>query len=228
MTKPRVLTILSSHAAGWYLPELAHPCEVLSPHCDLVIASPEGGSTVLDPVSVKLFEDDAYCMEFAATKSKLWLETEKLESFLGRAKEFTAILYVGGFGPMFDLSDNAVSAKLIKEFYEADRIVSAVCHGAAALLKASLSDGTLLIAGERITGFSGDEEVAVDRQKDMPFHLQDALNEASGGLYEKAAEAWGPHVVVSTTKRLLTGQNPASAKPFAEEVLKKIHAYPKF
>ncbi|KAH7311119.1 putative parkinson disease 7 domain-containing protein 1 [Rhexocercosporidium sp. MPI-PUGE-AT-0058] len=226
MSKPRILTIVSSHSAGWYLPELAHPYEVLSPHCDLIIASPKGGPTILDPVSVELFKDDAYCMEFAATKSKLWLETEKLESFLGKAKQFTAILYVGGFGPMFDLSDNPISAKLIQEFYVADRIVSAVCHGAAALLKAQLPDGTLLIAGEKITGFSDVEEIAVDRQKDMPFHLEDALDKASGGLYEKAADAWAPHVIVSTTKRLVTGQNPASAKPFAEELLKKIQAYP--
>ncbi|PVH71293.1 putative parkinson disease 7 domain-containing protein 1 [Cadophora sp. DSE1049] len=226
MTKPRILTVLSSHAAGWYLPELAHPYEVLSPYCEMVMASPKGGATVLDPVSVELFKDDAYCVEFAATKSKLWLETEKLESFLGKAKEFTAILYVGGFGPMFDLSDNPTSAQLIQEFYVADRIVSTVCHGAAALIKAKLPNGTLLVAGEKITGFSGQEEIDVDRQKDMPFHLENALNEASGGHYEKAEKAWAPHVVVSSTKRLVMGQNPASAAPFAQALLEKIQAYP--
>ncbi|KAK0105003.1 hypothetical protein ONS95_004628 [Cadophora gregata] len=226
MTKPRILTVLSSHSAGWYLPELAHPYEVLSPYCDIVMASPKGGATILDPVSIELFKKDAYCVEFAATKSKLWLETEKLESFLGKAKDFIAILYVGGFGPMFDLSDNPTSAQLIQEFYLADRIISTVCHGTAALLKARLPDGTLLVTGERITGFSGQEEIDVDRQKDMPFHLENALNEASGGLYEKAKKAWEPHVVVSTTKRLVMGQNPASAKPFAEALLEKIKAYP--
>lgn len=79
-------------------PEFAHPYEVLSPHFNITVASPLGGRTVLDPVSVVLFKDDAYCMEFAAKQSKLWLETEKLSSFTGRAEEFAAILYVGGFG----------------------------------------------------------------------------------------------------------------------------------
>lgn len=79
-------------------PEFAHPYEVLSPHFDLVVASPKGQATVLDPVSVELFKDDAYCVEFAETKQKLWLETQKLENFLGRAKEFLCIFYVGGFG----------------------------------------------------------------------------------------------------------------------------------
>lgn len=79
-------------------PEFAHPYEVLSPHADLVIASPNGGATVLDPVSVQLFKDDAYCQEFARTQEKLWTETKKLSDFTGKAKEFTAIFYVGGFG----------------------------------------------------------------------------------------------------------------------------------
>ncbi|KAF4625741.1 hypothetical protein G7Y89_g12422 [Cudoniella acicularis] len=203
-------------------PEFAHPYEVLSPHCDLTIASPKGGATVLDPISVQLFKDDAYCVEFAATKQKLWTETEKLESFLGRAKEFSAILYVGGFGPMFDLVDNPKSTKLIREFYEADRIVSAVCHGSAALLNATLADGSKLIAGEKVTGFSNEEEIAVDRQKDMPFHLEDALDKASAGNYERSGAAWAPHVIVSSTKKLLTGQNPASAQGLAVELLKKL------
>lgn len=127
---------------------------------------------------------------------------------------------------MFDLADNPTSGQLIREFYEADRIVSAVCHGSAALLSAKLADGSFLVAGEKITGFSNEEEIAVDRQKDMPFHLEDALDKASSGSYEKSAKAWEPHVIVSSTKRLLTGQNPASAKGLAEELLKKVLAYP--
>jgi len=217
--------VLSGADQGWYLPELAHPYEVLSPLYDIVVASPKGGATVLDPVSVELFKGDAYCVEFAATKSKLWLETKPLESFLGHAKEYASIFYVGGFGPMFDLVDNPVSTQLIREFYESDRIVTAVCHGAAALLNATKSDGTKFIAGERVTGFSDAEEIAVDRQKDMPFHLEDALNVASGGKYEKASEAWAPHFIVSSTKKFLVGQNPASAKPLAEALVKYIESH---
>ena len=124
---------------------------------------------------------------------------------------------------MFDLVDNLVSQKLIREFYDAPRIVSAVCHGTAALLNVTLADGSRLIAGERVTGFSDAEEVAVDREKDMPFHLEDALDKASNGNYEKSEEAWAPKVIVSSTKALLTGQNPASAKGLAIELLKKVN-----
>ncbi|OBT66734.1 hypothetical protein VE03_04124 [Pseudogymnoascus sp. 23342-1-I1] len=224
MAKQSILIVLSSSPQGWYLPEFAHPYEVLSPHFDLVVASPKGGATVLDPVSIELFKDDAYCVEFSKTKQELWLNTQKLENFLGRAKEFACIFYVGGFGPMFDLVDDATSIQLIREFHEASRTVVALCHGAAALLNVKLADGSNYIEGEKVTGFSNEEEIAVDRQKDMPFHLEDALNKASGGNYERSGEAWAPHVAVSSTKKLLWGQNPASAHPLAVELLKALQA----
>jgi putative intracellular protease/amidase len=168
---------------------------------------------------VQLFTDAA-SVNFKDTKEQLWQETATLETFVGKAAEYEAILYVGGFGPMFDLVDNAISQQIIREFWEAGKIVSAVCHGAAALLKAKLANGDLLIKGHRVTGFSNEEEIAVDRQKDMPFHLETALNVASNGFYEKAPVAWGPKAIVTANGRLLTGQNPASAGPLAEEILR--------
>lgn len=41
-----------------------------------------------------------------------------------------------------------------------------------------------------------------------------------GGKYEKAPEPWGPHVVVDG--HLITGQNPASARRVAEEILRAL------
>ena len=90
--------VLSSAEQGWYLPELAHPYEVLSPKCDIVIASPKGGATVLDLVSVELFKNDKVCVEFKNTKESLWMNTAKLEDFVGKSAEFASIFYVGGFG----------------------------------------------------------------------------------------------------------------------------------
>jgi hypothetical protein len=37
-------------------------------------------------------------MTFHKEKEALWKNTEKLDSFLGRANEFDAIFYVGGHG----------------------------------------------------------------------------------------------------------------------------------
>jgi putative intracellular protease/amidase len=63
----------------------------------VTIASPTGTS-VVDPISVNLFKDDAYCQEFYQTKKDLWTTTKKLSSLLGHAKEFDVIFVVGGFG----------------------------------------------------------------------------------------------------------------------------------
>jgi len=178
----------------------------------------------MDPISVMQFKDDAYLMDFVATKQLLWRRTEKLDSFLGKAKEFDVIFYVGGFGPMFDIADNEISIKLIREFHEAGKYVVALCHGTAAVVNVKLADGSYFVAGEKVTGFSDSEEVDAKRPFDMPWHLQDALNKASGGHYEKAAQSWASHITDNPDKKLLMGQNPGSAKDLAELLLKKLSA----
>ncbi|KAJ5811492.1 hypothetical protein N7474_007793, partial [Penicillium riverlandense] len=193
-------------------PEFAHPYQVLAPHVDMTIASPLGTSTV-DPISVERFKDDAYCQEFYRTKEDLWKSTEKLASFIGRAKDFDVIFVVGGFGPMYDLATDKTTIALVREFHDADRVIVALCHGVAALVHVELADGTPLLGGKRVTGFSDEEEDQAYANKiappNMPFHLEQALNKASGGNYEKADQAWGSHVISSP--KLLLGQNPASA-----------------
>lgn len=192
-------------------PEFAHPYEVLSPHVDITIASPAGGKAPLDPNSVEASKDDVKSQSFLKNQESLWTNTSKLSSILGHAKEYEAIFFVGGHGPMFDLATDATSHKLINEFYDAGKVVSAVCHGPAALAKVKLSNGKFLLDGQRVTGFSNDEEDAVQLTPFMPFMLEDALNEASGGNYVKADQPWAEKVVVAADGRLITGQNPGSA-----------------
>jgi len=216
---PKVLFVLTSHDAmgdtgkktGWYLPELSHPYDVLKDHVEITIASPKGGAAPLDPSSVEASKDDPISVKFLETQKSLWTKTEKLESFLGHAKEYEAIFFVGGHGPMWDLATDATSHKLINEFYENNKIVSAVCHGPAALAHVKLASGEYLLAGQPVTGFSNTEEDTVGLTSVMPFKLEDALNTASGGKYVKADADWAKRVVVGRGGRLITGQNPASA-----------------
>lgn len=216
---PKVLFVVTSHdkmgdtgkPTGWYLPEFAHPYEVLSSQCEIVVASPQGGEAPLDPSSVEAFKNDAISTKFLSHHENLWKNTHKLSEFVGKAKDFEAIFFVGGHGPMYDLATDATSHKLINEFYDHNRIVSAVCHGPAALAKVQVSDGKYLLDGQKVTGFSNAEETSVGLMAAMPFSLEDELNKASGGHYVKAENAWGEKVVVSREGRLITGQNPASA-----------------
>lgn len=123
---------------------------------------------------------------------------------------------------MFDLATDEISHQIIREFYDADKIVSAVCHGPAALINAKLSDGSYLIKGSAVTGFSDAEEDAVQLTAAMPFSLEDELNKTSGGLFEKASDPWAEKVVVSKNGRLITGQNPASATGVGKAIQKAL------
>merc|ERR1712219_88080 len=116
-SQPKVLFVLTSHdqmgntgkPTGWYLPEFAHPYHVLSPHAQISIASPSGGASPLDPSSVEASKEDDVSVKFLKENENLWKQTEKLDSFLGRAGEFDAIFFVGGHGPMFDLATSTTS-----------------------------------------------------------------------------------------------------------------------
>jgi putative intracellular protease/amidase len=112
---------------------------------------------------------------------------------------------------MFDLATDETSHKLINEFYTHNKIISAVCHGPAALTHVKIPGGGYLLDGQPVTGFSNSEEDVVGLTKAMPFALETALNEASGGKYVKASADWGERVVIARGGRLITGQNPASA-----------------
>lgn len=194
----------------------------------------------MDPTSVEYFKDDPDCTSFLQDKAQLWKNTEKLSDLVGNAKKFDVIFFVGGHGrtcllnnqqppvsglisiAMFDLATLPASHDIVREMHTAERVIVAVCHGPAALAKVKLDNGSYLIANSAVTGFANAEEVALGFENDMPFSLEDVLSENSGGGFQKAKENLAPWVVVAQDGRLMTGQNPASSKPLAEAVLKKL------
>jgi len=128
------------------------------------------------------------------------------------AAAFDIVFVAGGHGAVWDLPYDAGVTDVLAAAYQRGAVVAAVCHGAAALLDVTLSDGTALVAGREISAFSNDEERAVGMVAIVPYLLADALIER-GARYE-AAPSFMPHVVVDG--RLVTGQNPASAIQVAE------------
>ncbi|CRL20577.1 ThiJ/PfpI [Penicillium camemberti] len=231
---PKVLVVLTSHdklgttgnPTGWYLPEFAHPHEVLHDKVSLTIASPNGGEAPLDPSSVKASESDEISQKFLKEQKPLWTNTHKLADILPRADEFDALFYVGGHGPMFDLTNDPTSLALIQTFAAANKPVAAVCHGPCVLLNAKAPSGVPLISGVGVTGFSNAEEDAVHLSAAMPFMLETELGRVTGGKYVKAAEPWGEMVVVGkaagTGSTIITGQNPGSATGVGKAILKAL------
>ncbi|ESZ91424.1 putative chaperone protein HSP31 [Sclerotinia borealis F-4128] len=227
--QPKVLFVLTSHdqmgnsgkPTGWYLPEFAHPYDILAPHAQITIASVLGGASPLDPASIDAAKDDI-SVNFLKTQESLWKNTAPLADFVGKAAEFDAVFYVGGHGPMFDLAHNTKSHQIISEFHSQNRIIAAVCHGPAALAYAKLPSGKYFLEDTAVTGFSNTEEQNYGVLDAMPFELETALNEASNGKFEKAKDDYAPNVVVAREGKIITGQNPASASGVGEAILAQL------
>jgi len=131
------------------------------------------------------------------------------------ARDYDALFYPGGHGPLWDLAEDPVSVALIETAYAAGKPVAFVCHGPAALRQTKAQDGEPLVKGKAVTGFANSEEAAVGLVDVVPFLVEDMLKE-NGGLYSKAKD-WHPWV--RTAGNLITGQNPASSEPAARATL---------
>ena len=72
-----------------------------------------------------------------------------------------------------------------------------------------------MIAGKRIAAFTNEEEDSLGTTEIVPFLLQDKLTER--GAIHVYGKAWEENVVVED--RLITGQNPISAKKAAQSII---------
>lgn len=220
----KILMVLTSHdqmgatgkKTGFWLEEFAAPYYVFKDAgADITLASPKGGQPPIDPSSdddgaqtddTRRFKDDVAAQQQLASTLKLSDVTED---------GFDAIFYPGGHGPLWDLAEDADSKRLIEAFAAADRPVGAVCHAPAVFRHTQGTDGTPLVSGRRVTGFTNTEEEAVGLTNIVPFLVEDMLK-ANGGTYEKGPD-WASFVL--RDGKLVTGQNPASSAAAAQDVL---------
>jgi putative intracellular protease/amidase len=223
----KIAMILTSHdelgntgkKTGFWLEEFAAPYYVFKDAgVALTLASPQGGQPPLDPKSdepgaqtdaTKRFKQDHDAQQALA-------HTVKLDTI--EAADFDAIFYPGGHGPLWDLAEDQHSIRLIEQAYAAGTPVAVVCHAPGVLRHVKAPSGEPLVKGKPVTGFTNTEEEAVQLTHVVPFLVEDMLKE-KGGTYSKVAD-WQPYVV--TAGHLITGQNPASSEPAAEELLKQL------
>ncbi len=107
---------------------------------------------------------------------------------------------------------------MIQNFYAANKPVAFVCHAPAALKHVKDVNGEFLVKGKRVTGFTNEEEEAVQLTKVVPFLVEDMLKE-NGGIYSRG-KTWEAYAVQDGN--LITGQNPASSALVAELLLKML------
>jgi len=206
---------------GWYLPEAAHPYYVFkNAGVRMTFASPKGGEAPVDVGSVDMYKKDKESADFynKAEEKAVWQHTTKLSDIDPAA--FDAVFVVGGYGVMWDLVGNDDMERIAAHIYDHGGVVSAVCHGPAALVGVKLGDGTPLVKDKEVACFSNAEEDVMKRRGVVPKTCQDSYK-AAGAKYTKG-DPWSDHVAASG--RLITGQNPMSAKSTAEAVVKLFEA----
>ncbi len=205
---------------GLWLSELTHIYHLAKEQgFDITIASPKGGNTPIDPESLKPMMLDKMTKEYWADSSfrELLKHTKSLNEVAGQ--QFDAVYLAGGHGTMYDFPDNATLQSIIRQHYENNKIVAAVCHGVGGLLNVKLSDGEYLIKNKTLTGFNWFEESLARRKKEVPFNLEKSLKER-GSNYKKAFIPMTSKVLVDGN--LITGQNPFSSKEIAKVVMREL------
>lgn len=214
------------YRTGLWLGELIHFWDVAEESgYKMDIASPSGGPVPLDPESL-IISEVAHTVGVKGDISKRYEDRTFMDLLRNTRKvsevdaaDYDAIYMTGGHGVMFDFPKSVALAELTTKFYESGKIVSAVCHGPAGLLEVKLSNGNRLIEGKDITGFSWKEEVLAKRDHAVPFSLEQELQKR-GAKYGKALVPFTSHVVEDG--RLITGQNPGSARAVGEAVVAKL------
>ena len=150
-----------------------------------------------DPTDWEWYQKKAFMNRLGATRQPSEVNPE----------DYVAIYYTGDHGVIWDFPENEALQAISRKIYENGGVVSSVCHGAVGLLNIRLSDGSLLVQGKEVTGFSNEEEKLAELDKFVPFLTETELV-SRGALYKKADQPWASFALEDT--RLITGQNPAS------------------
>ncbi len=201
----------NNRRTGIFLPEVAHPyAEFDKANYQIDFASLTGDTPYLDALNLA---NDSQNLTFLTGKG--WEAMQKaVKLSTVDVSKYDAIFVPGGLAPMVDMPENALLKKVIKETYERNAVVGAVCHGPVSLLNVKLTNGTYLVNGKNITSFTDEEERAY-AIADVPFLLETALT--TQGAKFHAAAIWSAHSIADGN--LVTGQNPASAKGVAEKMI---------
>ena len=215
----RILMIVTSNArmgdtgtpTGLWAEELAVPYYALADAgVDVTLASPAGGPAPIDPGSVKpIGQNDPVVERFladTALQARI-AATPKASEFDGA--EFDAVFFPGGHGTMWDLPVDDGVTRAVERAFAANKLIAAVCHGAAGLVTAKRPDGQSIVKDLRVNSFT-------DAEKVVPFMLETRLREL-GGRFEGTGN-WQAFAI--RDGQLITGQNPQSSHLVAQELLK--------
>lgn len=220
---------------GFWWSELTHPYYFLTEAGHRVdIFSPAGGAceadAMSDPEDASQWQsEDAISRGYKHDPAFMDLvrTTRPVEDI--DLDTYDALVVAGGQAPMFTFENATNLHRKFVEFFEAGKVVAALCHGTAVLRYARLSDGTPLVAGRTVTGFPNVEEDFADDavwgmgalSRDvhlMPWRIEDALRELGANYIQ--AGLFKPFAI--RDGNLVTGQQNFSGAEVARVLLETL------
>ncbi len=174
----------------------------------ITVSTPLGDTPPIDPASCYFAENGNYKEAEEGINN-----TKKLE-ILDTA-DYDALILPGGHGPMFDLSKDITLSKKIEEFNKKSKLIAAICHGPAGLLRANI-DGIPFVSDRRLTCFTNEEEAVNHKEDILPFYLEDRLKELGAKFIKKSPG----EINIVEDGNLITGQNFQSSDAFADAIIK--------
>ncbi len=210
----------SGHPTGLWAEEFAVPYLALTQAgVEVTVASPAGGAV---PIDEKSQPSEKEAQEWASALSALHT-TRTLASV--KDESFDLIFLPGGHGPLVDLATDATLQEMLSRQDADGKLIAAVCHGPAGLLHVRRRDGSPLLKGRRVTGFTNMEERLAGLHGQVPFLLEDAMKD-QGADFHSALLPMLSHV--ERDGHLITGQNPKSSEAIGKamvEALDLAHAH---
>lgn len=207
--------------------EMTHPYYTfLDGGMDVDLASIKGGEIPIDPETInrviRTAEDERFLNDsIAMSKAKYSIPIADVD-----ITAYDIVFISGGWGASYDLAQSPVLGEMVSDAYYGakDAIIGGVCHGVLGLVNARTTDGSLLVAGRRMTGVT-DKQIKELGIEVTPKHPETELRKA-GALFESQSafrDLFTTHVAVDDERRFVTGQNQNSGLE-AAHVMMQVYA----
>lgn len=150
--------------------------------------------------------------------------TIKYEGFLEKANssfkpaqidpnDYWGVFIGGGYGVMFDVTDNKQIQSIISSIYESGGILGVGGHGSAGIVNVKLSNGEFLVKGKKIAGFPNSTETSKPWAKQgtlLPFLIENQLNK-NGAIAQNKKTLKDKHAVIADQRIISTMFLPSAA-----------------
>ena len=207
--------------------EMTHPYYTfLDSGMDVDLASIEGGQIPIDPMTInrviRTAEDERFLSDsIARSKAKHSIPIAEVD-----ITAYDIVFISGGWGASYDLAQSPVLGEKVSDAYYGDKdaIIGGVCHGVLGLVNARATDGSLIVAGRRMTGVT-DKQIKELGIEVTPMHPETELRKA-GAIFESQSafrDLFATHFAVDDERRFVTGQNQNSGLE-AAHVMMQVYA----